>query len=351
MKPSATWLVSVSPFEAPRSLLRPGLGLAQVEMAEKLLIDWGCHVRPPAPSDGDYEDFWEQAARLSAALQAFGSRCWITTDDETAVHSRTGQRIPVVELERDQPGLRRYGAQRNLQHGHCRLEVLQQEQLAGDYMSYQTFARRAGRQVAVCTAGSGDDTDLRSVLTRMADEADRLIVKARPAKYGIYTLDLPPAVTGPARLKALDKAIADSDLGWAMVHLEGRPEQFLAQTWVDMGYEYRLFVVGQQLVTGAGCIEQHTPLDNTAAFDPKVEPIRNGPDRVWERADIVAGAVAFGQTVVSELADEVPELQDYVLDVALAPTGDYLIIELNGLLNSGLYASDPRLVTGALAAQ
>nr|WP_254788555.1 hypothetical protein [Arthrobacter sp. ok909] len=44
---------------------------------------------------------------------------------------------------------------------------------------------------------------------------------------------------------------------------------------------------------------------------------------------------------------EVPELTDYVIDVALNADGEPLIVELNSLLNSGLYASRPELVTEA----
>lgn len=37
-----------------------------------------------------------------------------------------------------------------------------------------------------------------------------------------------------------------------------------------MEYEYRIFVVDQRPVTGAGFIEEHTSLDNSCAFDIKL---------------------------------------------------------------------------------
>jgi hypothetical protein len=39
------------------------------------------------------------------------------------------------------------------------------------------------------------------------------------------------------------------------------------------------------------------------------------------------------------------------MDVAVDGVGKPLVVELNSLLNSGLYATDPRLVVKALVAQ
>jgi hypothetical protein len=61
----------------------------------------------------------------------------------------------------------------------------------------------------------------------------------------------------------------------------------------------------------------------------------------------------FATFTVENLADEVPEMHTYVLDVAFGPGPERatLVVEINGMLDAGLYASDPLQVTRALAAQ
>jgi hypothetical protein len=65
---------------------------------------------------------------------------------------------------------------------------------------------------------------------------------------------------------------------------------------------------------------------------------------------IAALLTGFARSAIDALAYEVPDLTDYVIDVALGPDGKPLIVELNSLLNSGLYASQPLRVTEAMIA-
>jgi hypothetical protein len=59
----------------------------------------------------------------------------------------------------------------------------------------------------------------------------------------------------------------------------------------------------------------------------------------------------YAQQAIAALSKEVPDLRDYVIDVALSANGEPLVVELNPLLNSGLYASQPVRVTQAMAAR
>ncbi|MET1154190.1 ATP-grasp domain-containing protein [Arthrobacter sp.] len=119
-----------------------------------------------------------------------------------------------------------------------------------------------------------------------------------------------------------------------------------------MEYKYRVFVVEQRAVSGAGCIEEFTPLDNTGyAFDYKLRRNRSERSEV-ELAPEIAGILkGYARRAIEAPAKEVPALEDYVIDVALGADGEPLIVELNSLLNSGLYASQPSRVTEALAAR
>jgi hypothetical protein len=133
--------------------------------------------------------------------------------------------------------------------------------------------------------------------------------------------------------------------------LEGSRESLIAQVFVPMEYEYRVFVVGKKVVTAAGCVEEFTPLDNNGfPFDHQLRRHRQAKSAV-ELAPEVAGILTgFARHAVDALAYEVPDLTDYVIDVALGPDGNPLIVELNSLLNAGLYASQPQRVTEAMVA-
>ncbi len=61
---------------------------------------------------------------------------------------------------------------------------------------------------------------------------------------------------------------------------------------------------------------------------------------VEDRSDTVNSVGALVSLVWAEHSVEVPTLRQYVLDVALGADGEPLVVELNGLLNAGLYASD-----------
>ncbi len=119
-----------------------------------------------------------------------------------------------------------------------------------------------------------------------------------------------------------------------------------------MAYEYRFFAVGGRVVTGAGCIEERTPLDHDPSdgpLDPWVRHIRGngiqaGMDGVPQRRPDI---VDLMRPLAEEIAAEIGEPTSF--DLALDICGEPLLIEVNGLSNAGLYASDPRLVTAALA--
>jgi hypothetical protein len=127
----------------------------------------------------------------------------------------------------------------------------------------------------------------------------------------------------------------------------------MVQESVPMRFEYRVFVVGHVPVTGAGCVEERTPLDRdpAEAFDPTVREHRGAPDEpACARPQVRDTLVSFARLVAAELHREVPAMRDYVLDVALDDGDRPLVVELNARENAGFFACDPWTVVAALVA-
>ena len=117
-----------------------------------------------------------------------------------------------------------------------------------------------------------------------------------------------------------------------------------------MEYEYRMFMVGDEPVCGAGNIGVLTPVDNEARFDPKMQRTRADMDRstVERRPDLAeryrVAAVRFGRALAGD------GYGAYVLDLCLID-GEVSIVELNGMMNAGLFALDMDALTRAMRAR
>jgi hypothetical protein len=338
------WLVNIVDRDHPVRRAAPPAVQAR---KEELLALWREHIGPVAEGgDGDYEDFWEQAARLEAAVSGLGrENIWLTlsTDrEETAVHLGTGERRPTAELGH----LPKYGAQSSRRHRSVGQE---QALLADAYWRYEAFRSRAGRRFEICGFSPEDGgTDIRDVLAGFAaDGVTKAFVKVNLNKYATFPVDL----EGVGDFTSIGNVL-DPDTVWSLIYLEGSRESLQVQEFVTMEYEYRIFVVDQQPVTGAGCIEEHTPLDNNGnAFDTRLRRDRSEKSQVEPAPDIAGMLTGYARQAIEALAKEVPDLKDYVIDVAMGAGLEPLVVELNPLLNSGLYASQPSRVTEAMAAR
>ena len=334
-------LVNIFPKPCP-PYTRPG----HEAKASALLKTWNSAIGGREVNhEADYEDFYEQAARLHAAIEGFGpENVWLRymrrPFADYAKNLATGKKKPADELEH----LPRYGAQPGGIHDRVTDE---QEQLAGNYHQAEAFGRLAGRKLALGGFGTGDDGDAARIITGMMSEGvTDFFIKGTRTKSGIWQVSPKPGST-PTEI---DLDIIASDGSYGLMMLEGRPGTMLIQERVEMTFEYRLFIVHGRVVTGAGCIEEFTPLDNRgAAFDTRVQRHRN-KSAVMDDQERVYGLLDFAEGAVAAFAAEVPELHTYVMDLAFGPDQKPLVIELNGMLNSGLYATDPLAVTRALAA-
>jgi hypothetical protein len=310
--------------------------------AAELRAVWSQYVNPvDDDGDADFEDFYEGAARLEAAIEVYGAdRVWIEfpTDDSVLHNAQTGETISGT---RAAAHCQMYGLRESRRRHDADLA---EDRLADLYPTFSAFRRNAGRTIEP----TGHDLEGRPgaelVPTVLAHAGERIVLKMLQAKHGMWFLDIAEDAT---RSDVYKQLMAATD--WQMVSAGGRPGAFVVQSVVPMRYEYRVFIIDGQPASGAGCIPRFTPLDNEQAFDTKVEEVR-GSGTVAVESEVVERLVSFAARVARELATEVHDLRNYVIDVAVDDYDRPLVVELNGLLNSGLYASDPCLVVAALKA-
>lgn len=277
----------------------------------------------------------EDAARLFASPRD----AWVTDDWRRARRRDPPGEEPVEDVMARRPVV--YG---RLPAGLRDAWVPPAERLADRYPVLAAFAVHAGRDVVAVSHAERHSALVDAVYGRFAvgDEVVRVKIVARP-KYGMYLVARPAVLSRDAVRDALW-----AELGYALEHLCDLPDAFLVQQEVPMRYEYRLFVVAGRPVAGAGCVDRHTPLNCRAApFDDAVEEVR-GNRRVRTVPGVVEGLVRFGTRVAAQVAAEEPRLSEYTLDVAVGHDGRPLVVEMNGLRNSGLYACDPAPVVAAL---
>lgn len=351
---SAEVLATVSGFHRPGP---PPEEWAPAKRARALELQsiWSAHIPENQDAEVDDELFYEQAARLEAVLELVGpAGTWMLASmaPPTARNLATGEVQTFEELQ----GLRRVGG------------VYERERITtipgmGNYAQSAVVRAHAARTME-CTGG---DEDALAALERMRDSGiSDALVKLTAGKHPLAPIDL----SGNIRSQLL------MQLGWDFERINPEAKAFIVQERALVEYEYRLFVVDGWVVTGAGNIAAHTPLDNLepVAFSSLVvrdrrmrlevidysdakwgddvlpgdeEPL---PQYVESRTDLVSAFVAAGQAIVDEIAEEGMLQRDYSLDLALI-NGRIGIVELNEFSNSGLYASDPkRMIAAFLAA-
>lgn len=139
-----------------------------------------------------------------------------------------------------------------------------------------------------------------------------------------------------------DVANAHDEWQWFLVSHEGMKDCLFIQEAFEPTREYRMIIVGDEPVTGAGCIEAFTPIDNDGEdFDPRMEPIRNLSNYVEDR-ETRDRYLAFARDYAIAWAAENGPNACYSLDLAIdAASKQIVAIEMNPLLNLGLYACRP----------
>lgn len=291
---------------------------------------------PTEDNPGDVEDFWENVARAAAAhraaevlgrsIQTHHAGLW--SDDEMA--RRVG---PVAKIEESDHG-------------------------TDPLLMHPVFVQNSGRWVSLAGYSSEPDEfepehDLvQLILSRARTGVTRVVVKFAARKTGVFTIELWETMTAQDVTTLLMTA-GDEHVGWQIIRLDGIRDQFLVQDWIDMTYEYRLFIVDGQVISGAGCIEEFTPYDRISpdsCFDTRVRKHRGHGIVADKDSEITRDPVLVGEYL--DFGDAVAAAHGGTvgIDVATnAATGEVVIVELNTLPNSGLYASNPDAVYRAQA--
>lgn len=284
---------------------------------------------PDAPTD--LEEWIEDSYRLLGALTAYDhDRLWVSADGRTAVHVGTGTRQPMRAV---------HEVTRNVGvvHGAHVIPADIPSNLADHYYRTATFRRHAGRVVELGHYSEPGENVPGRHIEQIAGELfaaghDRVFVKVAESKQGVTVWE-----AGQSAFELF----GDS---WVLIQHGGCADAFLVQEFLPLRFEYRMFVIGHEVVCGAGRVVEHTPMDGTGQFSTFVrehaaDVLGGVPGPVVDRPDVVAQYVEFARHVVTQFQQETPDMLEYVLDVALGPHGP-VIVELNGVRNAGFYGND-----------
>lgn len=314
------WVVSIVPVKCPDDL---------AGVPDGYIRAWEEHVGPVGPAGGDREDWIEMCARLYWGVRNLGD------DAIVRVHGRwRGDDGSLAGLP-------------HIGHvlAHCRTpDQVADSSLAARYRLNPMVRGLMHRPSETCSI---DPPDVRAAFARLVDRG----VASFLVKYAVREKarpNLPLDGTDP-------DALADRVAGWLAedwesMRAEGVPDALLVQKRVCMEYEYRMFMVGDEPVCGAGNIGVLTPVDNEARFDPKMQRTRADMDRstVERRPDLAeryrVAAVRFGRALAGD------GYGAYALDLCLID-GEVSIVELNGMMNAGLFALDMDALTRAMRAR
>lgn len=288
---------------------------------------------PDVTEGADYEDFWEDACRVSAALRASDADFQCVPEKTSWSTQELGMRMgPVSAVEEGG----RHARDRQLLH-----PVLLRHGGAARAMSLLTLTPEE-------ELVPGDLFDVGEWMrSRYEAGVSRVVLKNAERKGGVWVLD-----TRPTRRECVEMVF--DELDWLAVRIEGGRDALLGADFVDMRFEYRCFVVDGKVVSSAGCVEEHTPFDADPrsvlgpAFQTVLREHRGhlteDDDPALDQPEIAARLLAFARQVASEHRGTV------VIDVALDASRDVpVVVELNELPNSGLFATDPWLVHRALS--
>lgn len=320
-------------------------GYPETDETRRLAALWEKHVGPvPIDDYGDFEDFFEQAVRLDAAVKSVSlPGIWLTINgSKEAKNLESGETQP-AENFKNSPHYGLLSTQDFLFHSSP--DAVRDAQV-DKYWQWDTFQRFAGRDVISTGFGSsiqGKDL-MNEIFTLYKTGVERFFIKETKTKAGIWVIELAEDLSYEEVYK-----IVDVELEWSLVRNEDREDCFLVQPHTSMRNEYRFFVVDNTLVTGAGCVEEFTPLNNQAQFDAQMREHRNwNHEPITSQLELLGKYRKFAENVVRHLKEEKPEIGSYVLDIARSISGEPMIVEFNSLLNSGLYASQPARVVAAL---
>lgn len=299
---------------------------------------------------GDYEDFYENYLRLFYSSQVLPHDSIIVNVEGEYYDFISKRRIDNYKTIEGSSKGKFYGAK-------AEWDILETEDEGlHAYGNQSTFYAYANRFAVKC--GFPDDDGVTVLpdelnvfnLIRKAREElaiERFVIKSMKAKHGLYFIDFSGVEN---TVESIEKHIVDwfkaSGDYYGFYRVATGNPTYILQEHKPMKYEYRMFIVDGVIVSGAGCIEAHTPLVNTKRFNTLVEYERND-GMIVDEPYIVDRLIGYADEIVTHTNYHYPEVQTYVVDVYLYEDGSLGMIERNGFSNSGFYGNDLKAIVSA----
>lgn len=313
-------------------------------LAPEVLSTWLRYAPHAQPVERDWEDWAENAVMLHALDKASGGKVEIISAGDSCRMS--GDHTTMVSPNPNAPDAFMYGiwkpmdsvlfsANFNMVGNHA--DIVKVVQL---YPLSSTFQKASRRFITVDADYNAIETELLKI---HATGIREVFIKTR-FKQSAKVFKLPDEPVG------LWRSISrDEDFEWFLVTYEGFKDCLFIGEVYEPTKEYRMIVVGDRPVTGAGCIEAFTPLDNIGdPFDDRMETIRNRSEAIAD-PDTAQRYRDFATAYAKDWAAEHGDHMMYSLDLAVdARTGEVVAIEMNPMLNLGLYATSADAIVAAV---
>jgi hypothetical protein len=317
------WKISIIPQPMPT-----WIGIASREKGgivstrtRKVVQAWMKHIEPHVSPVGpvDYEDWAEQAVRLESGLRLLPKDTIVSIrDGKMRAYDCSGKMVknPEDVMHRAQLGY--------ITSPPTPDAIIEPYSEINRYASLNTVTSRLNREWSLLPA---DESIIRNKIASMLSNHDSVWLKDM-----IHPKNL--------MVKITDQEFFNSDtweaITWECVRSEGLDSVFLLQEDAIIRNETRFFIIDGIPVTGAGCIEENTPLQNDGSdYDHKTEDVR-GSGEQYESDIIESQLLPFVRDAAKDVTDE-SGIPHYVMDVGMI-NGKLGIIELNSIMNAGLYA-------------
>ena len=315
-----------------RPLMRDSYPIGAENYAPAIVAAWVEAFPDSVPENRDKEDWVENACFLEAfnrlgldytIMEANGTT-WVSSSSDTLVSGKGA-------IAFFHTGIRGSDHTTGIDYSLPLQSAAALDAIA-KHAASPTFRKYAGRQMELVRP---DGTAVSEAIRRIVPEEGEVFFKT-----------IKKEMASRFRIKAGNDAwrqICNQDEGvmWATVQYEGNSAPFFSvQGMIKPTFEYRMFMVGDAPVTGAGCVEAFTPLDNRNIFDDQMEKVRNQSE-VECCPDIAESYYRFAQQFGREFSEENGKMLTYSLDLCVDEnTGNIVPIELNPPMNLGRYASD-----------
>lgn len=309
------WVISIPPFKCPDNL---------TGIPDHYIHAWEKYVGKVRPEGGDREDWIELCSRLYWGTRNLGDDAIVRICNRDEVNPR------------DLIGLPHFGPV---------LRTPSIDQI-GDPSKADMYAINPNVRMLMhrkTRLSSVHEDDVIQAFSSLIEEG----VSDFFVKYMHRSKRLPNLKLSGTDIDQLFQQVHDWG-EWTFIMADDDPNALLIQQYADIRYEYRMFMVGDQPVCGAGNIGMKTPIDNMhTRFDPQVQKHRDDgtTDNVVVKPELVERYREFAVRAGRMFAH--CGYAAYVLDLCLIDD-EVSIVELNGMMNAGLFALNMNDLTIAL---